>query len=236
MAAEHRYRYYKSIVSIPALFVGIAWVGIWLLWPGADATDWPARSLARTKFVYVGTVERPPPSRDPELIFMMSPKAREIKGPEEFPKVKEFPSGRAHFLEREDVFYPDRRDVQRLSLPTLAAGAITTYEPVWSRTEPSLMSGPQLPSIHVTMSRRLHDCGFSLPRELFDDKPSVERGWKATLHIEVGSDGKPVHVFLQSPSEYPEINDWLVRVFSWAETTGAGDTCEGWLTLEYGGR
>jgi len=236
MARDQSYRYYKSFISIPALFIGIAWLGIWLLWPRNGSTEWPSRSLARTKFVYVGAIERPPPSRDTDLIFMMSPKGREIKGPEDFPMVQEFPSGRAHFLERTAVFYPDPVDVQHASLPTLAANATTTYEPVWSGTESFLMSGPQQPSLHITASRHLGDCGFSLPSELFDDKPNVEDGWNSTLHVKIGAEGKPHQVFLLAPSKYAAVNAWLVRALSQVDVIDVEANCEGWITIEYGGR
>ena len=236
MVTNEGYRYYKSCVSIQALFVGAAWVGIWLLWPKDGSTEWTSRSLAQTKFVYIGAIERPPPSRDTDLVFMMSPKGPEIKGPEEFPKVQSFPSGRTHFLERTDLFYPDSADVKCASLPMLAANSIIEYESVWSRTESFLMLGPEQPLLHVMTSPRLGECGFSLPSEFFNDKPNVEDSWNATLHVKIGTDGKPHHVFLLVPSEYPAVNAWLVRTLSQVDCVNVEAHCKGWITIEYGGR
>lgn len=236
MVTNDGYRYYKSCVSIHALFVGAAWVGIWLLWPKNGSTEWSFRRLAHTKFVYIGEIECPTPSRDPDLVFMMSPKSRETKGSEEFPKLQGFPSGRTHFLERRGLFYPDSGGAKRASLPMLAANSIIKYEPVWSRTESYLMLGPEQPLLHVMTSPRLDECGFSLPSEFFNDKPNIEDSWNATLHIKIGAEGKPHHVFLLVPSEYPAVNAWLIRTVSQVGCVNVEAHCKGWITIEYGGR
>lgn len=236
MARKHRYRYYRSVVSLPALFVGIAWIGIWLLWPRANASDWPERSLARTEVVYIGAVERPPPSRDTDLIFLMSPELPTNKGPEGFPGVKEFSVERPKFLERDEVFYRGGDGMARRPLPTRAADAMTTYQPVWAHAKVPLILKPQAPSLRVSVSRQLRDNGLMLPPALFDQEPSAGRKWQATLHIEIAADGRPRHVFLESPSAYPDINAWLVNMLYRAGISIPGDPCEGWLALEYGGR
>jgi hypothetical protein len=224
----------QRFTDLPTAVVSVLWIAIWLLWPGARGSH-ARRALPRPGVAYIQTgigVERR--DRRPDLFrggFRL-PDADEGE-PE---MLVTYPTRAPKFLEYDEVPRggEERADLDRLLGP--AALPERGYRPFRTpdKVFPDVTRGQK--ALRVDMSGELREHGLSVPEDLILQASESETPWSMALYVEIGEDGSPRHVFLDSGTQDRGLNDRVVRLISRGRLAVPGEPCSGRIRLSYGHR
>jgi len=222
-----------SPVGWPETLIALGWVAVWGLWPSEGRLQaWP-RGLPAPQVTYTRYgAESHALYVQPDLIARASILGGALTDEESLPSTE--PVSRQatpRYLER---------------IPTHAGIAWEgngyrhplegPYRLV-ARAEP-VFGAPPDKDMHLAweVSRALRDRAFRLPSLDAEAFVAAGRPWQVRVHVDVGADGVPEHVFLETPCEFASVNAEIVRRMYEARPGEKGSSFSGWVSVSYGPR
>jgi hypothetical protein len=225
-------------MGLPSILLAVAWVMLWLLWPGQPRAQ-PRRSQLRDTRVAYLRLDSGDYSLDNDPTRFLLRSAVGF-GPNDGEKEEGIPDmvPAGHVVEPE---FLEWRSVAEIP-PTVSAGifespasrAPGSYRPHRGERTVFAFDGEAGMRVFIRVSPELKKYELQVPEiPVYEEKGLVEKPWFVTVSLEMDEEGKPTNVFLENPSEDKEINAAMVRLMYDARLLKPGKECVGTVSVGY---
>ena len=227
----------RGVIGVPTVLIALAWLGLWALWPSAEGSVVRGGSLPGARVSYRRGAENGSLYRDPTIVAFPSRigggPVDEQEGPAEARPWR--PPRPPRFLEPGPV--PGAAGPEASAETALNRRALRerlAYEPLWPEAPVFSRSPAGDRRVRVEAAAELRDRGFEVPGLAAEGTKWAEPPWQVVVAVDIGEDGRPEHVFLETPCEHKEVNAAVVRMMYKGELKKAGSPCAGRVTVHFG--
>jgi hypothetical protein len=224
----------RVVMAAPAILIGVGWVALWLLWPSAPTAKPRMRTTGSVRFV--GEIPVRSQSYFEHTGFGFPSRigfgVMDQPSAEESVRIPANLSGVPRFLEREPVSAGSPTGTVHENLDAKPDRQSLVYRPGWNEAPVFKAQVGVAPALCVRLSRALKERGFVPPTLSTNQLPAARDAWQVVLVVEVGNEGRPEHVFVESGCESPEINATIARLM-YGGSVPEGRPCSGrvWVWL-----
>jgi len=227
----------RGVIGVPTVLIALAWLGLWALWPAADGSVVRDGNLPGARVSYRRGAENGSLYRDPTIVAFPSRigggPVDEQEGPAEARPWR--PPRPPRFLESGLV--PGAAGPAAQEVPARNGRARReqlTYEPLWLEAPVFSQAPAGGRRVGVEASAELRDRGFEVPGLAAEGAKWAETPWQVKVTVDIGEDGRPEHVFLETPCEHKEVNAAVVLMMYRGKLKKAGSPCAGRVTVCFG--
>jgi hypothetical protein len=236
MFGKRRNPYAIRTVSVPALLLALGWIGLWLLWPApyrARATA-PARRLVKPQFVGQGIGED-------RLYLNPTLFGRSSKVGFSVAERRDAMPGELAEERKADPM-PLAWDPSMVGAPTGAVARLDfdaslsappAYAPVWPRRVAAESSTADRSGLHVTLRGALRRFGLRVPPFPASIAAYSAQSWSAAALLEMDDEGRATHVFLESGTGIPAVNEAVIQTLGRAVLERPGTGCVGRVEIGF---
>ena len=139
----------------------------------------------------------------------------------------------ARCLERPVSFVEEYASGRMAGINGHVLRGMESYRPVWEDAPVFNIGTNSHMCLTVELMGELKGRGFIIPDFLHEIKNN-DTPWLITVFVEIDKSGKVENVFLDSGSEYKEINSIVVKSLYRGKVSVAGTRCDGRIRLNYG--
>jgi hypothetical protein len=223
----------RVVSAAPVVLIGVGWVVLWLLWPAAPTTKPRARSTGRVQFV--GEIPVRSQSYFDQQGFTRASRSGfdAVDTPSaEIVRIPALISGVPRLLDREPESAKEHAGTAHEAPDATPDRRTLAYRPDWREAPVFKGAAGATPEIRVRLSPALSERGFVAPVFTTNQFPGARGTWQVVLVVEVGTSGRPEHVFVESGCESPEINATIARLM-YGGKVPEGRPCSGrvWVGL-----
>lgn len=216
-------------LSIPSVVIGIMWMMLWLLWPHGPKVNVVTKHFQlspRVAFVPGGEniYSRP--------ISFNTWKTSDESG-EAVPVQTWLVERPLRCLEKNTSIAQNYSGGNAEAIRGEALQGMDSYRPVWEDMPVFNIATNSQMRLTVEPMGDLMKRGFKIPNFLPEIK-NTDKSWIITVFVEVDDKGKVGNVFIDSGSEYKDINSIVVKSVYHGSVSVAGARCEGRVRLNYG--
>jgi hypothetical protein len=219
--------YRAGMVSVPAVLIAAAWVGVWLLWPSPRSAARRMPRGAGTDVAYVRLGAKSAilfrdgagvPDRDVEGLGVVP------AGPSRPVRSLAMGSGWGSGAMSNGVESVPERARKQMGIYRVVPEGTTVFSAVTNRA----------PRLTTAVSQALQARDLRLPAFPPETLAGPGRSWEMTVTLDVAEDGTVRNVFLESGCGDDKTNGTVVRLLERATAGRKGQRCSGRLTLRYG--
>jgi len=216
-------------LSIPSVLIAIMWMMLWLLWPHGEKLQ-----TVKTQVMQSPRVAFVPGGENiySKPLSFNTWKTSDESG-EPVPVMPWLMDRPARCLEKNISIVEEYASGRMAGIYGHVLRGMESYKPVWEDVPVFNISTNSQMRLTVETMGDLKVRGFKLPDFLSEIKKN-DKSWMITVFVEVDKDGNVDKVFLDSGSEYKEINSIVVKSIYRGRVSVAGTRCEGRVRLNYG--
>jgi len=231
--------YTPGLVGLPSVFIAVAWLALWLVWPLGIRPLAAAHRAAVTQVSYMrfGT-GKASLYMQPD-IFVHSPMVKSRLAEQDEGDTAALCGLRVRhprFLERRTMRGETAPAGEMEPLATRASGQLVAYLPRWQDDHVFSRKAAQDMRVFAEPAGELKKYHFRIPAIPVESLKQREKPWLVVVYVEVGEAGRPEHVFLSTGCDDPKINAVVVRTMYRGRLAEPGIRCGGHVTVSFGSR
>lgn len=229
--------YSRGLVDFSSVFIALAWIALWFLWPSGEKLPVRVRELRIPRVSYVSFSEVEGRIYiDPTLLALPSRVGFRLPEQEEgIPDaLSSFSTSSPKFLKRRKGLVEESVVGEAKSVPGNAFSQIGAYRPYWRDTHVFSKKNGQVMQLLVEPSDKLKKYGFQVPEFPIEKVEHLGKPWMVVVYIEVNKDGRPEHVFLEIGCDDSQINTMVVKTMYRGRLSIPGIKCEGRVRVNFG--
>lgn len=235
--SQNRIHYSRGVIGLPSVFVAVAWIALWLVWPSGGKVVSPMRSPASPRVFYVqlGTGRE---KLTDSLPFVDGISPASILHHDEDEPAESLLSQRVRrprYLERSIELKVGTASGITGSLSGRVSGMPPGgYRSQWRDEHVFSQEPGQNLKVIVRPSGDLKKYGFKVPELPIENIKRRDKPWMVVVYVQTGDNGWPEHVFLESGCDDEEVNAMIVRAMYRGCLSTLAVRCAGRVTVSFG--
>lgn len=228
--------YSRWPMGAPSLFVGVAWLSLWALWPSAEFAEPVGGASSPRRIRYVASMPGGESAYLEPTVFVRPSRPGSAyvglsEGDEAWPGQTPRPP---RFWPRSNAA-DEARNVG-VPLAERAARDLEGYR-LPSGGDPTFTLGPSRQMrLFAEVSDALRDVGFEMQEFPASLRGPFERAWRVAVSVELDEQGRVAHVFLDSGCDRPTVNAAVLRMIREGRAPQGEPGRRGRVALNYGTR